>query len=109
MYNEEKRMIFYILDENHEPVPATLLEGAAFFESLEKRRVAYHESGKKRASTVFLGMDHNFFEDGPPILFETMTWPDEEQERYSTYTEALAGHERHCKRMGIPMHQEELT
>jgi hypothetical protein len=47
-------------------------------------------------STVFLSLDHNWG-DGPPLIFETMVFGgkyDQEQERYATETEALAGHER---------------
>lgn len=49
-----------------------------------------------RVSTVFLGTDHSFF-GGPPMLFETMIFGgehDEYQERYSTWEEAEAGHQR---------------
>lgn len=49
-----------------------------------------------RISTVFLGLDHSFG-DGPPMLFETMIFGgslDGEQERYSTWDEAEAGHKR---------------
>jgi hypothetical protein len=44
---------------------------------------------------VFLGIDHNFFGDGPPILFETMVFGgpmDQDQRRYSTWDEAEFGH-----------------
>lgn len=47
-----------------------------------------------RVSTVFLGLDHNFF-GGEPILFETMIFGgplDGEQWRYRTYDEAERGH-----------------
>lgn len=46
-------------------------------------------------STVFLGLDHNFY-GGPPLVFETMVFrgkTDGEMDRYSTYEEALAGHD----------------
>lgn len=49
-----------------------------------------------RVSTVFLGTDHSFY-GGTPILFETMIFGgenDEYQERYATWEEAEAGHER---------------
>jgi hypothetical protein len=49
-----------------------------------------------RVSTVFLGLDHNHFGDGPPLLFETMVFINgrgDEQERYSTWAEAEAGHQ----------------
>lgn len=65
-------------------------------------------------STVFLGLDHGFFDGGPPILFETMVFEelpepikhdvrgfkwtqfreevDQFTQRYSTWEEAEAGH-----------------
>lgn len=45
-------------------------------------------------STVFLGLDHNYF-GGEPILFETMIFGgplDGEQWRYHTYDQAERGH-----------------
>lgn len=48
-----------------------------------------------RISTVFLGVDHNFYGKGDPVLFETMIFGgpmDGERWRYSTYTEAERGH-----------------
>lgn len=62
-------------------------------------RVAEDLVDGKRVSTVFLGLDHRHFGEGPPILFETMVfadgcWSDESCERYSTWTEAEAGHAR---------------
>jgi hypothetical protein len=46
-------------------------------------------------STVFLGLDHRWGKQGPPILFETMIFggvEDQYQERYATWDEAEAGH-----------------
>lgn len=59
--------------------------------------------GDIRVSTVWLGLDQNFLGDGPPIIFETMVFgvPDEHQERYCTEAEAIAGHEKMCKRYGV--------
>lgn len=48
-------------------------------------------------STVWLGIDHNFSGDGPPLIFETMVFGggnDGAQYRYATEAEALAGHAR---------------
>lgn len=53
-----------------------------------------------RVSTVFLGMDHRYIGDGPPILFETMIFGaaapelglDDYQERYSDWEQAELGH-----------------
>lgn len=46
-------------------------------------------------STVWLGLDHQF-EDGPPLIFESMVFGgglDQCQERYPTLAEAHAGHD----------------
>ncbi len=56
---------------------------------------------KAEVSTVFLCVDHSWGLGGRPLLFETMYFgsgiPDELsefQDRYCTYDEAEAGHER---------------
>lgn len=49
-----------------------------------------------RVSTVWLGVNHNYVDGGPPILFETMVFgpenADEYMQRYATEDEARAGH-----------------
>jgi hypothetical protein len=51
-----------------------------------------------RVSTVLLGLDHNFYSSGPPIIFETMVFEDGDmggldfQRRYSTKEQARRGH-----------------
>lgn len=48
-------------------------------------------------STVFLGLDHSFTNDGPPLLYETMVFGgsrDQEMERYATLEDAQHGHDR---------------
>jgi hypothetical protein len=80
----------------------TLEEWALMFESGDdtKRRVAYDVVGGVTVSTVLLGVDHNFFGEGPPIIFETMIFGgryDEYQERYATLEQARAGHDRALK------------
>ena len=50
--------------------------------------------GEIVVSTVFLGLDHGWG-DGPPVLFETLVFPDTKRmDRYCTWDEAVAGHER---------------
>lgn len=48
-------------------------------------------------STVWLGIDHNYSLDGPPLIFETMVFGnismDNECWRWSTESEAIVGHE----------------
>lgn len=85
----------FILDGKRNPVPAkSTIEWAEWFRCNDKR-IAYTEIGNVRVSTVFLGIDHGWFE-GPPILFETMIFGGEhdgEQRRYETWGEALKGHD----------------
>lgn len=48
----------------------------------------------RSVSTVFLGLDHNWLRDGPPVVFETMVFPEcEVCVRYSTWEQAAAGHD----------------
>lgn len=96
------RMGYYRLDENHNPVSCTLQEWGALYETMQdKRRVARYEVEGCTVSTVFLGLDHGWGE-GPPILFETMVFGgalDREMERYSTWDEAIEGHDRMVRRV----------
>lgn len=51
----------------------------------------------EEVSTVFLGLDHNWTNQGPPLLFETMIFGgkyDQYQIRYSTWEQAETGHNR---------------
>ena len=46
-------------------------------------------------STVFLGLNHAWTIDGPPVVFETRVFGgplDGQQDRYYTFGEAEAGH-----------------
>lgn len=85
----------YILDENNNPVHIEdTLEWGKSFEN-KNRIVKQEHVGDVYISTVFLGLDHRFDEDGPPILFETMIFGgkhDQYQERYCTWDEADIGH-----------------
>jgi hypothetical protein len=65
----------YILDENGVPrQEPDLIKWAKWFENHGDRRVAETTVGEVWISTVFLGIDHNFSGEGPPILWETMTF-----------------------------------
>ena len=82
--------------EGHEPKTVDLMTWAKWFETSE-RHIAQDNIGDVRVSTVFLGIDHNWRPDGPPILFETVIFggPNSQfQERYSTWKEAEEGHKR---------------
>lgn len=60
-----------------------------------------------RISTVWLGLNHSFWKDNDPIIFETMIFKEDEsipdnefcnhyQERYCTLESAEVGHEKAC-------------
>lgn len=93
---------YYILAEDRQtPVPVEMMEWAKWFENHNLERVVEQTNlsdiiaAKVMVSTVFLGLDHQYAEDGPPLLFETMVFGgllDSEQWRYSTWDEAKAGH-----------------
>ncbi len=113
---------YYILRDKT-PVKCTLMEWARWFEETAKagslgRHVAHDEvgddmRGRYYVSTVFLGLDHNYWDHGPPILFETMVFKHEPWtdsfghehavksadvdgwfDRYATWDKAEAGHRR---------------
>lgn len=91
---------FYILD-GKTPVPVGLEDWGRWMETAE-HHVADLRDGDIRVSTVFLGLDLNFFGSGPPILFETMVFGgplDGEQDRCSTWDQAEAMHKDMVKRV----------
>lgn len=92
---------FYIL-RGHEVVEADMLESAMFFENIGARTVrktqvvATKSVEECEVSTVFLGIDHGYTENGPPIVFETLVFGGpmaDSMRRYATWDEAVAGHE----------------
>jgi hypothetical protein len=88
-------MRYFILNEDHSV--ASTDDVKEWAESFEKsQRVARTEvSPEVSVSTVFLGINHNYY-GGPPLLFETMVFGGEHDQdiwRYASWEEAEAGHE----------------
>jgi len=95
-------MIKYYKWEAPMEIPKEAENGMQSFQGC--RTIAYtilqHENGIY-ISTIFLGIDHNHLEDGPPILFETiirnnsgiMLGTDDYQTRCNTYSQALVMHQ----------------
>lgn len=89
----------YILD-GHRPVKATLDEWASWFGSAN-RHVEQTTTELHWISTVFLGLDHNYSDRGPPLLFESMVFANQGEVecdidvcwRYASWDDALAGHQ----------------
>lgn len=63
----------WILDENGKPKKVDLMTWAQWFETAD-RIVRQEWIGDIWVSTVFLGLDHNLSNRGPPILWETMAF-----------------------------------
>lgn len=94
--------------DGHTPIKVSdAIQWARAFEQ-ENRVVQQDDVGTLFVSTVFLGIDHRFGGEGPPLLFETMIFgepepkelfgkvceirPDLDMYRYSTWAEAEQGH-----------------
>ncbi len=90
---------YWILDKDHNPIPAVdVMEWGRFFEKSD-RVVARDQVGDITISTVFLGIDHRMDRPqdhgNPPILFETMIFGgehDQYMDRCATWIEAEAMH-----------------
>ena len=92
----------YILEEKT-PVKCDDLIKWAQENTMENRRVADSEKDGVRVSTVFLGIDHGYDGKGP-VLFETMIFGgdhDEDVLRYTTWEDAVIGHDHACKLVGV--------
>lgn len=70
----------YVLggEEGHTPIPCySMIEWGRFIEDRERVIVARTGNDTKWVSTVFLGLDHNMWWGGPPMVFESMAFQDE--------------------------------
>jgi hypothetical protein len=88
--------MWYILDEENRPVKSSIIEAGEWLDKNLKRKAVKQEYiGDVYVSTVFLGLDHSFKSD-KPVLWETMIFGgdhDQYQERYTSYEDALKGHQ----------------
>lgn len=91
---------WYILDGHEPKATASFDEYVAWSAQHHPVRVGddhfgHAAIGVVHVSTVFLGLDHRHFGDGPPILFESMIFGgdhDQEQRRCCTWDEAEKMH-----------------
>jgi hypothetical protein len=95
-----KASLYWILD-GHTPVPVgDPMVWARFMVNGDLRQVALShihtdEADEVTVSTVFLGLDHNWAHNGPPLFFESLVFGgplDGELYRYPTWADAEAGH-----------------
>ena len=106
----------YVLNSRKEPVVCDDLDlwAATFKDNQIVKQETVTELGglwspftHPWVSTVFLGLDHNFSDKGPPIVFETMifggVYNQKSQWRYATWEEAMKGHDRTVKMVKDPL------
>jgi len=89
-------MIKHYILEGEDIVAVDLMTWARWMQAaLEECVVDKTTIGDAEVSTVFLGLDHSFGYNGPPLLFETLVFGGEldgQMHRYSTREEAQIGH-----------------
>lgn len=84
----------YILVGHESIEEPDILKWGRWFETANRTVNKTYISDDVEVSTVFLGLDYSF-DDGPPLLFETMVFGgehDQDCERVSTWDEAEAMH-----------------
>jgi hypothetical protein len=88
--------IFYILDDDGEPVPSPdPLTAAVWWATADPTIFDDQPVTGVEVSTVFLSIDHSHRADGRPVLWETMIFGgvfDQYQRRYTSKLDALTGH-----------------
>ena len=95
-------MSHYYLNDDHTYIKCDVRVWSQQFEEMSRkgtRHVADDVLMGYHISTVWLGLDHSFCGAPPPLVFETMVFEggdstDLYMDRYSTWDEAVAGHER---------------
>lgn len=93
----------YILKNKIPVLEPNILKWAKWAEAnWYKRVVAQDYIGNYEVSTIFLGIDHNFWDNNKPLLFETMIFPECDYcERCATWDEALEQHKRAIESLKI--------
>jgi hypothetical protein len=90
-------MSWYILTTDNKPIAVSVTKASEWMENNpEKKAVKQDHIDDIFVSTVFLGLDHSWDNQGL-ILWETMIFGginDQYQERYNSYEDALEGHQR---------------
>lgn len=94
---------YYYLNEDKTVRACSLLEYIDQMMGMSKsdtKHVDYDFIGEHIVSTVWLGLNHNWDESGPPLVLETMVFEDGKigqdiyRDRYSTWDEAVQGHKK---------------
>ena len=86
---------------NKEGEPISMLQWADLMEDMEYRKVIESYLRGYHISTVWLGLNYNFFSDAPIHIFETMIFCEDKEDhlsyymnRSSTINEAFESHKQ---------------
>jgi hypothetical protein len=98
---------YWILDENDQMIQVDLMTWAMWIETGRNRVIKQETFGDYQVSTVFLGLDHNFSHQGPPVLWETIAFIATEPKmvlgrlltRKPKYIERCAGNKEQAEAM----------
>lgn len=87
----------YKLEKRRPVLVPDLIEWATWMEAADRHVARTEFSAGVEVSTVFLGLDHRFSGNGPPLLFETIVFGlnmenDAMMWRYSSWDDAVTGH-----------------
>lgn len=74
-------LAYYILVDKKVVEVKDILEWAKFFGSPDRFLKDETFSNGMKVSTIFLGIDHNWSNEGPPIVFETMVFDTNKKEK----------------------------
>lgn len=106
----------YFLNKDHTYTPCSMMKWASQFEDMSMtntKHVAEDIIDGKHVSTVWLGLNHNYF-GGPPLVFETMVFDEPKGghdiycDRYTTWDEALEGHKKAVEWVKAGCNDDEL-
>lgn len=109
---------YYTLDESGNPVPTNDIHaiehllGDAKARTVAKTYIA-EPTFRAEVSTVFLCLNHAWYDGPDPVLWETMIFSDCEeldgyQERYTKRKDAESGHGRAVRHIRVCLHRKEL-
>lgn len=92
--------LWYILDDDNNPKPVDPITSCRWLHDHPERKIVKQTTVQSFfVSTVFLGLDHGY--GSVPILWETMVFDlsgaDCYMERYSSYADAVQGHDSTIK------------
>jgi hypothetical protein len=95
---------YYILNADHSVRETHCVhEWGRFLENITNRLVDWTQVNSEcHVSTIFIGLDHRFAGDGPPILFESLVFGgpcDGDGRRYSSWDDAETGHKMLVKKV----------